>query len=79
MIAEGLNVTVTERYGARVAASSVDVLVTADPGANDDPVQVALVSDHASGFVRFGFVDPRVGKLVREFASTPMAVMVASK
>lgn len=77
VVGEGLKITVAERFGAKVSPSSVNVLVQADPGASDEAVKVALASARANGFVRFGFVDPRLGEVVKQFAGTPSSVVAA--
>lgn len=78
VVGEGLRITMSERFGAKVQPSSVNVLVQADPGASDKAVITALASARDNGFVRFGFVDPRLGEVVKQFASAPASV-VASK
>lgn len=77
VVGEGLKITAAERFGAKVAPASVNVLVQADPGASDEAVRVALVSARAQGFARFGFTDPRLGEVVKQLASAPATVVAA--
>ncbi len=71
VVGEGLKVTAAQRFGGKTDIASVNVLVKADPGASDEAVHMALVSARNSGFVRFGFADPRLGQVVKQVASTP--------
>ena len=77
VVGEGLKITVAEKLGAKVNPSSVNILVQADPGASDEAVVTALASARANGFVRFGFTDPRLGEVVKQFASAPTSLVAA--
>lgn len=77
VVGDGLKITAAQRFGAKVNPSDVNVLVQADPGASDKAVITALASARDSGFARFGFVDPRLGGVVRQFAVT--SSIIASK
>lgn len=70
-VGTGLVITGERRFGKAVKPSSVDVLVKADAGASDEAIKAALSSARASGFTRFGFVDPRLGEVVKRFATYP--------
>ncbi len=74
VVGEGMKLTVAKRFGEKVAPSSVNVLVQADPGTSDESVRVALASARTSGFVHFGFLDPRLGEVVTQFAQEPVMV-----
>ncbi len=69
-VGEGLKRTAVSQFGAGADVATVDVMVQADPGAKDDDIRLALNSARMSGFVRFGFADPRVGEVARQVAST---------
>ncbi len=70
-VGEALRVTASRRFGDTVKMESVNVLVQADPGVNDEAVRIALLSIRQNGFQRIGFTDPRLRRIAEQVAQTP--------